>query len=71
MVERTAVKSSNLASIGFDEDNNVLEVEFLNGSVYQYLDVPRWVYDDMMLAESSGKFFNTEIRPSYAFNRVG
>jgi hypothetical protein len=31
-----SVVSSNVASIGYDEFSNVLEVHFHNGSVYQY-----------------------------------
>ena len=35
-MERQYVSSSNIASIGYDPDNLVLEIEFLSGAVYQY-----------------------------------
>lgn len=35
-MEREPVVSSNIASIGYDENNNILEVEFNNGNVYEY-----------------------------------
>lgn len=35
-MERQYVSSSNIASIGYDPDNQVLEIEFLSGAVYQY-----------------------------------
>ena len=41
-MERIAVESSNLASIGYDEASMVLEVEFKHGGIYQYFDVPLW-----------------------------
>ena len=44
-MERQYVSSSNIASIGYDPDNLVLEIEFLSGAVYQYYDVPQSVYD--------------------------
>ena len=37
-MERQYVSSSNIASIGYDPDNQVLEIEFLSGAVYQYCD---------------------------------
>lgn len=47
-MERQYVLSSNIASIGFDPDNMILEVEFLNGAVYQYYDVPQSIYEGLM-----------------------
>ena len=47
-MERQYVSSSNIASIGYDPDNQVLEIEFLSGAVYQYYDVPQSVYDGLM-----------------------
>lgn len=32
-MERQYVSSSNIASIGYDPDNQVLEIEFLSGAV--------------------------------------
>ena len=33
-MDRTYVSSSNIASIGYDPMQMILEVEFLNGSIY-------------------------------------
>ena len=43
-MERQSVSSSNLRSIGYDHSSSTLEVEFNNGSIYQYFDVPENVY---------------------------
>jgi len=40
-MKRQAVESSNLASVGYDVENEILEVEFKHGRVYQYFDVPK------------------------------
>ena len=61
-MERQYVSSSNIASIGFDPDNMILEVEFLNGTVYQYYDVPQSIYDGLMAADSHGKYFAAYIK---------
>ena len=61
-MERQYVSSSNIASIGFDPDNMILEIEFLNGAVYQYYDVPQSIYDGLMAADSHGKYFAAYIK---------
>jgi hypothetical protein len=39
-MERQLVQSSNVYSVGYDAEKRRLEVEFVNGGVYEYLDVP-------------------------------
>lgn len=47
-MKRTKVESSSLKSIGYDSDEEVLEVEFRAGSVYRYKKVPKSIYDDLI-----------------------
>ena len=61
-MERQYVSSSNIASIGFDPDHMILEIEFLNGAVSQYYDVPQSIYDGLMAADSHGKYFAAYIK---------
>ena len=67
---RDYVESSSLQSVGYDEECQVLEVEFRNGAVYQYHDCPKLTYEELMNAPSKGQFFNAEIRNSLAYSRV-
>lgn len=70
-MERQYVSSSNIASIGYDADNTVLEVEFLNGSIYQYYDVPQIIYDGLMAADSHGKYLAAYIKKGgYRYTRI-
>lgn len=70
-MERQYVSSSNIASIGYDVDNMVLEVEFLNGSIYQYYDVPQIIYDGLMAADSHGKYLAAYIKKGgYRYTRI-
>ena len=39
-MDRYSVASSNISAVGYDEQSETLEVEFLNGSIYQYYNVP-------------------------------
>jgi len=67
---RIPVRSSNIASIGYDVEEGILQVEFLDGSVYNYYEVPEEVHDGFMVAPSKGRFLWREIRDMYEYERV-
>jgi hypothetical protein len=70
-MDREPVQSSNLASVGYDISTSVLEIEFLNGGVYQYYGVPAQVHEGLMNAGSKGIYFNQNIKNGgYAFLKV-
>jgi KTSC domain-containing protein len=56
-----------LASVGYDAGTYVLEVEFTNGHVYQYFDVPESVYEEFMSSGSLGNYLNSQIKPNYRY----
>jgi KTSC domain-containing protein len=62
--------SSNIISAGYDAAAKILEVEFQSGKVYQYLDVPQNIYQDLMTAESKGEFFHDNILKEFDFKEV-
>lgn len=61
-MNRTAVSSTQLSSIGYDEVTATLEVEFHKGGIYQYFGVSAETYRQLMTAESVGTYFNEMIR---------
>jgi hypothetical protein len=69
-MRRKKTESSNLASFGYLVRSKTLEIRFNNGSVYQYMDVPRDVYEELQASESKGKFFHSHIRNSYAYKKT-
>lgn len=64
-MERQAVTSGNLAEVGYDPNLEILEVQFRHGGVYQYYNVPPFMNERLMTADSLGRFFNTEIKGRY------
>lgn len=64
------VASSNVASVGYDEDYSLLFVRFLNGSLYQYKNVPFVVYNELLNAPSAGRFLNSHIKGIYPFDKL-
>jgi hypothetical protein len=69
-MDREPVVSSNLASIGYAAETQTLEIEFTNGSVYQYFDVPQSVYEEFRASGSLGNYLNTVIRKSFRYTRL-
>ena len=59
-----------MRSVGYEARSQILEIEFQSGAVYQYLDVPQKVHEELIGAESKGQYFNSEIRDDYEFVRV-
>lgn len=67
---RNPVSSSNLRSVGYDEQNYVLEIEFNSSSIYQYFQVPFQIYADLINAPSHGSYFAAHIKNSYSYRRI-
>ena len=67
-MQRVRVESSVFASVGFEA--GTLEVEFVSGAVYRYLDVPAARYAELRWAESHGTYFNEHIKDNYEYVRV-
>ena len=70
-MNRVPVSSSNLASVGFDAENKILEIEFTNGSIFQYFNVPEKIYSGLLRAASHGRYFDAYIKKGgFAFKQV-
>lgn len=61
-MKRSKVISSNINSVGYDKNKNLLEVEFYNGGIFQYHPVTNEQYKDLMKADSIGEHFSKNIR---------
>ncbi|GAI52038.1 unnamed protein product, partial [marine sediment metagenome] len=55
---------------GYEETTLTLEIEFTNGNIYQYFDVPQSEYEGLMNADSHGKYFHRNIRNKYRHTQV-
>jgi len=66
----TPVHSSSLAAIGYDERAQILQVEFASGRIYEYEDVPEFLYRALSAARSKGSYFNQSIRDRYDCHEV-
>ena len=64
-IPRQHVESTAIAAVGYSKRRHILEIEFVNGAVYRYVDVPAAVYRDLMSAESKARFYDSNIRRHY------
>lgn len=61
------VKSSNVGSIRYEKDISALVVQFLDGAIYRYEQVPHKVAQDMFNTSSMGRFVWQRLRDVYPF----
>jgi len=64
------ISSSNLKSAKYNTEEKNLLVEFNNGSIYEYEEVPWETFVKLRMAESQGKYFNSNISKTYKYKRV-
>ena len=74
-MERVIVHSTDLASVGYDEATNTLEVQSVGrkgapGPVYQYTNVPRGIWVELLRSHSKGEFFASAIKGKYPTSKV-
>jgi hypothetical protein len=69
-MKREKLKSSNIASAGYDAEKKHMDVEFVKGGLYRYFDVPEDKFKNMLKAESVGIFFAAEIKNIFNSVRI-
>lgn len=71
MPEMHYVDSSNIEAIGYDAAAQELHVRFLkSGATYAYYGVEEWVFQELMQADSKGRFLNANIKGRYNEGRL-
>jgi YD repeat-containing protein len=69
-VERRRVDSPGLRAVAYDAARRLLEIEFPDGSVYQYERVPPELHRRLLDATSKRSFFEDHIEEAYSRRRV-
>jgi hypothetical protein len=57
--------------VGYDPRARTLEIEFNSGGIYQYNNVPDFVYSGLMSASSKGSYFHDNIKNDYSHTKIG
>jgi hypothetical protein len=69
-MEMFPLKSSNLAAAGYDPATQVLRVQFKNGSIYDYSQVPSDVANGLFFADSAGQYLHQQIKGKYQHTMI-
>jgi hypothetical protein len=74
-MDRHSVSSSHVAAVGWeaeeeDSKTGTLEVEFNDGAVYQYQDVPEGEFHLLREAGSVGTYLKDNIKGTYSYRKV-
>jgi len=69
-MEHTPISSSTIRSAGYDHQTMIMEVAFVNETIYQYFDVPEYVFQGLLSAPSAGTYFNTFVKGTYRYSRL-
>jgi len=65
------VNSSNVRSVGYSAINKALFVEFIDGTIYEYSNVPKVHYDNLIIAGSVGSYLHSNIiKMGYANKKI-
>jgi len=63
------VKSSNIDAVAYDPSAKILRVRFIKSGAYKYFDVPEHIYEELLHAESVGKYFSEWIKGVFEFEK--
>jgi len=69
-IPHQSVASKGIASVGYSKRLHILEIEFVNGAVYRYLQVAPSVHRDLMAADSKARYYDRNIKGNYPSVRV-
>ncbi|MBY6017373.1 KTSC domain-containing protein [Ferrimonas balearica] len=65
-----SISSSAFDSFGASRKSQILDLKFSRSGPYRYTSVPESVIDGFTNADSHGRFFNSEIRDVYPYERI-
>jgi KTSC domain len=62
--------SSVIKKIEYQDDSRRLRITFVSGDIYDYLNVPKAVFEEMRASGSKGAFLNALVKGRYDFEKV-
>lgn len=69
-IKMIPVDSSTVAAVGYSDTYRTLQVDFVQGSRYRYVEVPSQLFVGFLEASSKGCYLNSEIKGVYDYERV-
>lgn len=70
MPDMIPVSSSNVSALGFDDTEQVVYVEFMNGSIYIYKGVSKIEFEGLLNAPSIGSYLHRNFKNFFPYERI-
>ncbi len=64
------VDSSAIKSVAYNADESKMWLRFSGGSLYEYREINSQIVNDLLDAESKGKFFREIIKDKFEYEKV-
>ena len=65
-----ALQSGHMAGADYDEETAALTIQFVNGAVYRYRQVPPYIADTLFQSSSPGTYFHDKIKGAYGEQKI-
>lgn len=65
------VNSSAISAIAHNPITETTEVDFQDGTTYEYYDIPTMLVIEWIQSSSIGRFFNYNIRDNFNYSQIG
>jgi len=69
-MHRTPIESKAISSLGYEATEQRLEIQFTDGGIFEYENVPPDVHLQFLMAPSKGQYFNQMIRGKFTYTRT-
>jgi KTSC domain len=69
-MDRKPLRSGKLRAAGYDESSRTMEIEFVNGDVFEYKPVSRELFRQLMASPSPSSFFEDKIDEQFNGKRL-
>jgi hypothetical protein len=66
----TPVNSKMILGVRYDQNTYNLDVVFRTGDKYRYKNVPQFVYEELMGAESHGQYMHKKVLGRFKYERL-
>ena len=66
-IHPSPIESTLLASAAYRPDRSLLDLEFRDGTLYRFFDVPVACFRQLMVSDSKGTYFNRYIRNRFRY----
>src|SRR6266481_1934479 len=69
-MHRFPIPSKEITQVGYQEDSETLEIQFVKGGVYQFFNVPSTVFDEFMSAPSKEGYYHSKKGERFARSKL-